>query len=107
MLAEISNMSSADRPLAMRMRPDLECRQLRMRGRPQWSIKDPLARRFYQVREEEFFVLRQLDNQTLREATAEDRKTLRTGVLTSSLAGGFLGVGGGEGKRSRLMVQGA
>ena len=61
MLAELSNLSSADRPLAMRMRPDLECRQLSMRGRPQWSIKDPLARRFYQLREEEFFVLRQLD----------------------------------------------
>ena len=61
MLAELSNLSSADRPLAMRMRPDLECRQISMRGRPQWSIKDPLARRFYQLREEEFFVLRQLD----------------------------------------------
>ena len=35
-----------------------------MRGRPQWSVKDPLALRYYQLREEEYFVLRMLDGQT-------------------------------------------
>lgn len=56
--------SSAARPLAMRMRPDLEVRKVSMRGRSQWSIKDPLALRFFQLREEEYFVLRQLDGRT-------------------------------------------
>lgn len=57
-------MSSAARPLAMRMRSDLVVRKVSMRGRPQWSIKDPLALRFFQLREEEYFVLRLLDGQT-------------------------------------------
>ena len=35
-----------------------------MRGRPQWSIKDPLALRYFQLREEEYFILRMLDGQT-------------------------------------------
>jgi putative peptide zinc metalloprotease protein len=48
----------------MRMRPDLEVRKVSMRGRSQWSIKDPLALRFFQLREEEYFVLRQLDGRT-------------------------------------------
>jgi putative peptide zinc metalloprotease protein len=45
----------------MRMRPDLELRAVHMRGRPQWSVKDPLALRYYQLREEEYFILRMLD----------------------------------------------
>ena len=57
-------MSSAARPVAMRMRPDLVVRKVSMRGRPQWSIKDPLALRFFQLREEEYFVLRLLDGHT-------------------------------------------
>jgi putative peptide zinc metalloprotease protein len=48
----------------MRMRPDLEMRAVAMRGRPQWSVKDPLALRYFQLREEEYFVLRMLDGQT-------------------------------------------
>jgi putative peptide zinc metalloprotease protein len=46
------------------MRPDLELRAVRMRGRPQWSVKDPLALRYFQLREEEYFILRMLDGQT-------------------------------------------
>jgi putative peptide zinc metalloprotease protein len=57
-------MSATARPLSMRMRPDLELRAVRMRGRPQWSVKDPLALRYFQLREEEYFILRMLDGQT-------------------------------------------
>ena len=57
-------LSATARPLAMRMRPDLELRAVRMRGRPQWSVKDPLALRYFQLREEEYFILRMLDGRT-------------------------------------------
>ena len=57
-------MSATARPLSMRMRPDLELRAVRMRGRPQWSVKDPLTLRYFQLREEEYFILRMLDGQT-------------------------------------------
>ncbi len=48
----------------MRLRPDLELRAVPMRGRARWSVKDPLALRYYQLQEEEYFVLRQLDGHT-------------------------------------------
>ncbi len=35
-----------------------------MRGRPQWAVKDPLSLRFFQLREEEYFVLQMLDGRT-------------------------------------------
>lgn len=57
-------LSATARPLAMRLRPDLELRAVAMRGRAQWSVKDPLTLRYFQLREEEYFVLRMLDGQT-------------------------------------------
>ena len=61
MSAPNASLSATARPLPMRMRPDLELRAVQMRGRPQWSVKDPLALRYYQLREEEYFILRMLD----------------------------------------------
>lgn len=56
--------SATARPLAMRLRPDLELRSVPVHGRARWSVKDPLALRYYQLQEEEYFVLRQLDGRT-------------------------------------------
>ncbi len=47
--------SSSARPLALAMRPDLQIRGMRMRGRMVWVVKDPVAMRYYQLREEEYF----------------------------------------------------
>lgn len=44
---------------------------MRMRGRIVWVVKDPVAMRYYQLREEEYFVLRQLDGRTSSDAIVE------------------------------------
>lgn len=56
--------SAIERPLLLRKRPDLVVHPQRYAGRKYVGIKDPLSLRYYQLREEEFFVLQQLDGQT-------------------------------------------
>jgi putative peptide zinc metalloprotease protein len=56
--------SAATRPLAIRRRPDLIVFPQRFRGRTYLGIKDPLSLRYYHLREEEFFILQQLDGRT-------------------------------------------
>jgi putative peptide zinc metalloprotease protein len=46
------------------MRRDLGVHPLRFSGRNYWGIKDPVALRYYQLRDEEYYVLRQLDGHT-------------------------------------------
>src|SRR5260370_14449466 len=46
------------------MRRDIEIRGMRMRGRVLWVVKDPVAMRYYQLRDEEYFVLKLLDGRT-------------------------------------------
>lgn len=53
--------SAIDRPLSLRKRSDLVVHPQRYAGRNYAGIKDPLSLRYYQLREEEFFVLEQLD----------------------------------------------
>jgi putative peptide zinc metalloprotease protein len=67
MIADHPATSSSARPLPLLMRRDLEIRAMRMRGRPVWVVKDPVAMRYYQLREEEYFVLRLLDGRTSSE----------------------------------------
>jgi putative peptide zinc metalloprotease protein len=56
--------SSSARPLPFVMRRDLVIREMRMRGRVLWVAKDPVAMRYFQLRDEEYFVLRQLNGRT-------------------------------------------
>ncbi|QDU97572.1 HlyD family efflux transporter periplasmic adaptor subunit [Lignipirellula cremea] len=49
------------RPLGLRIRPDLATRALEFRGRRSWGVKDPVSLRYFQFREEEYFLIRQLD----------------------------------------------
>ena len=60
----IASVSVALRPLALRMRGDLEVKPLSTGGRRFWTVKDPLSLRYYQLRDEELFVLRQLDGRS-------------------------------------------
>ena len=57
----VRNESSADRPLAVSRRRDLEMRPLRFAGHRYWGIKDPIALRYFQLRDEEHFILQSLD----------------------------------------------
>lgn len=43
------------------MRPDLEVVKLRFGERTYWNIKDPVASRYFQLRDEEYFILSALD----------------------------------------------
>jgi putative peptide zinc metalloprotease protein len=60
-------LSASARPLALRKRPDLIVFPQRFSGRTYLGIKDPLTMRYYQLREEEFFILQQLDGRVSAE----------------------------------------
>ena len=53
--------ASADRPLRLRMRPDLDVRRHTFQGRSAWVVKDPLSQRYFRFADEEFSMLRMLD----------------------------------------------
>jgi putative peptide zinc metalloprotease protein len=53
--------SSSSRPLAVRMRPDLEVTTQQNQGRKYWVVKDPLALKYYRFEEPEFAILQLLD----------------------------------------------
>jgi len=54
-------MSSDPSTLGLRIRGDLTMHALEFRGRRQWGVKDPVSLRYFQFRDEEYFILRQLD----------------------------------------------
>ncbi len=62
-LAE-STLSATDRPLGLRVRGDLQFAAQRHGGRRLWAVKDPLALKYYHLREEEYVLLRLLDGRT-------------------------------------------
>ncbi|MFP6753631.1 MAG: PqqD family protein, partial [Pirellulaceae bacterium] len=68
-LAE-SLVSSASRPLSLRMRPDLSFRRHQYQGRAYWVVKEPIGLNYYRFHEEEFAILNMLDGQ----ASMEDIK---------------------------------
>lgn len=49
------------RPLALRMRVDLECKRQRYLQRPYWVVKDPIGLKYFRFRDEEFAILQMLD----------------------------------------------
>lgn len=59
-----SLVSSAARPLAIRMRPDLNVTKQRYQGREFWIVKDPVGLHYYRFQEEEFCILNWLDGRT-------------------------------------------
>ena len=62
-MSQSSLVSSSSRPLAVRMRVDLEFVRQTWQGRDYWIVKDPLTLRFFRFEEEEYFILRMLDGQ--------------------------------------------
>lgn len=47
--------------LRLRMRRDLQVQPLQFGGKTYWGIKDPISLSYYQLRDEEYFILQQLD----------------------------------------------
>lgn len=76
--------TAATRPLQLRHRRDLEAWPLDHAGRRCWGLRDPLSLRYYQLQEEEFFLLQQLNGQVtlagLREQFEEQFAPLRISI---------------------------
>ncbi|HAW26812.1 MAG TPA: hemolysin D, partial [Planctomycetaceae bacterium] len=51
----------SNQPLRLRMRADLHVQPLQFGGKKYWGIKDPISLQYYQLRDEEYFILQQLD----------------------------------------------
>jgi putative peptide zinc metalloprotease protein len=64
--------SIADRPLALSMRRDLVVRRQTWQGREYWTIKDPLALKYYRFEDEEFAVLSMLDGHASSRAIRDE-----------------------------------
>jgi putative peptide zinc metalloprotease protein len=60
--------SITDRPLPLQMRRDLVIKRQAWQGREYWTIKDPLALKYYRFEDEEFAILSMLDGQTSSQA---------------------------------------
>lgn len=56
--------SASQRPLRLRARGDLEFFPQRFGQRQYWVVKDPVTLRYFQLREEEYAILRSLDGQS-------------------------------------------
>ncbi|MBS0266880.1 MAG: HlyD family efflux transporter periplasmic adaptor subunit [Planctomycetes bacterium] len=61
MSSSATSSVSAQRLLPLRMRPDLVVLALDVRGRRCWRIKDPVALEYFQLTDEEYFILSHLD----------------------------------------------
>ena len=59
-----SLVSSADRALSIRKRPDLSAQHQHYQGRSYWVVKDPVGLNYFRFQEEEYFILGLLDGQT-------------------------------------------
>ena len=66
-----SLISSASRPLRLRVRPDLTARKHRYHGRSYWVVKEPVGRNYFRFHEEEYAILQMLDGQASLEAIKE------------------------------------
>lgn len=57
----MSQTTAELRPLPIRMRKDLVVHPQRYGGKAYWGIKDPVSLRYFQLREEEYFIFGMLD----------------------------------------------
>jgi putative peptide zinc metalloprotease protein len=62
---------SSERPLALRMRPELVVQSAPHGGRSRWRIKDPVALQYFELTDQEFSILQWLDG---RNSLAEIRR---------------------------------
>ncbi len=110
MIAATQHDSVTERKLPLRMRRDLSVHPLRFAGRCYWGIKDPVSLRYFQLRDEEYAILRMLDGRSslddIKEQFDEQFAPLRVDVhqLQSFLGtlhrqGLIVADGAGQGER--------
>ena len=51
----------SNQPLRLQMRADLHVQPLQFGGKKYWGLKDPISLQYYQLRDEEYFILKLLD----------------------------------------------
>lgn len=89
-VAQLSS-SAADRPLGLRMRGDLEFHPQRFGQRRYWAVKDPVALRYFHLREEEYLLLRMLDGRaSLEQLRAGIERAIAPRRLSIEQVQGFL-----------------
>lgn len=66
-----SLVSSATRPLRLRMRPDLQSKRQRYHGQSFWVVKEPVGLNYYRFHEEEYAILCMLNGQASLESIKE------------------------------------
>jgi putative peptide zinc metalloprotease protein len=67
-----SLVSSSQRRVTLRIRPDLVATRHRYQGRLYWIVKDPVGLRYFRFQEEEYFLLRRLDGDTTLERLKDE-----------------------------------
>lgn len=83
--------SASDRPLALRMRGDLELRAQRFGRERFWAVKDPVSVRYFHLREEEYALLAMLDGRaSLEELRRRCNEAFAPRRLTMAQVQGFL-----------------
>ena len=84
--------STSRRPIGLRARRDLEFFPQLFGNRRYWVVKDPVALRYFQLREEEYSILRLLDGRTsLAGMVDRFQKKFAPRRLTESRLAHFLG----------------
>jgi putative peptide zinc metalloprotease protein len=84
--------AAAERPLLLRARRDLVTEPIDFRGARYWSIKDPLSLKYYQLCDEELFILKLLDGgNSLEEIRTRFESRFAPRKLDSNQLHAFLG----------------
>lgn len=84
--------------LPWRKRGDLRCVPLQSEGRPAWGIKDPVTLSYFELHEESYFVLNQLDGRaTLEDVCRAFHERYRPRSLSEEELRGFVGQLVGQG----------
>ena len=79
--------------LPLRMRPDLVVRPLRRGARNAWTIQDPVTLRYFELRDEEYHILRLLDGRRSLQAVQSDfERRFAPMQLEAAQLHGFLGL---------------
>jgi putative peptide zinc metalloprotease protein len=67
-----ADLSAVQRPLKVRVRPDLIGSQQRYQGGDYWLVKDPLTLQYFRFQEEEYWLLQSLDGQITAEQLQQE-----------------------------------
>ena len=86
-----ASSSNETKRVPWRLRPDLQSASLEFEGRPRWGIKDPLNLAYFELADEAFFVLNQLDGiKTAENICRSFHERFRPRTLSVEELGGFV-----------------